>query len=275
MANPGFPQQPMQPPMGGAPQGAVPPPKPVKQGTSKMVPIVVSAGLAVGTFCGLLFGLGTGEPAQADSSSSSSSSSTDEKKDDTKPTQTAKAEPAKPAKTEPAKTEPAKTEPAAGSGSGSAQPAKTEPAAGSGAGSGSAAAKTEPAGAGSGAGSGSAQPAKADPTKVAEPAVKKPKLTIELTPESVVSSAKITVDGKAVDGKTFEVDLGKATKKEVKIVVRASGYKTYEQKVEVDSDLAVKIELVKRPASSGGSSRPSGGNTTPPKKKPPGGLIDI
>src|ERR1051325_6820998 len=33
---------------------------PVRQGTSRMVPVVVSAGLAVGVFCGLLFGLGTG-----------------------------------------------------------------------------------------------------------------------------------------------------------------------------------------------------------------------
>ncbi len=293
MANPGFPQQPMQqPPMSGAPQGAVPAPKPVKKGgTSKMVPIVVSAGLAVGTFCGLLFGVGLGEANTSSSSSSSSSSepAKDEpKKDEAKPTQVAKAEPAKtePAKTEPAKTEPAKTEPA--SGSGSAAPAKAETAAGSGsaaktepaktepaktepaAGSGSAApAKTEPAKAGTG--SGSATPAKTEPVKVAD--VKKPKLTIELTP--AVAGAKVTVDGKPVDGATYEVDLGKATKKEVKIVVKANGYKTAEQKVEVDSDLAVKIELVKRPVvPSGGGTKPPPGKTDP-KKKPPGGLIDI
>jgi hypothetical protein len=34
---------------------------PIRQGTSRIVPIVVSAGLAVGVFCGLLFGLGTGK----------------------------------------------------------------------------------------------------------------------------------------------------------------------------------------------------------------------
>jgi hypothetical protein len=33
---------------------------PRRRGTPKIVPIVVSAGLAVGTFCGLLFGVGTG-----------------------------------------------------------------------------------------------------------------------------------------------------------------------------------------------------------------------
>lgn len=68
MANPG-PYPPMGPPMGGQmppPMGGPPPmgmqPRPpMKQGTSKMVPVVVSAGLAVGVFCGLLFGLGTGK----------------------------------------------------------------------------------------------------------------------------------------------------------------------------------------------------------------------
>src|SRR5687768_3934095 len=83
MANPGYPPGPMQPPMGGPPMGGPPmggppqmqpPPRAqvVRKGTSKAVPIVVSAGLAIGTFCGLLFGLGTGaedaiaEPSKGD-----------------------------------------------------------------------------------------------------------------------------------------------------------------------------------------------------------------
>jgi hypothetical protein len=67
MAAPGYPQMghmPPQmggPPMGGPPMGAMPMPRPVRRGTSKAVPIVVSAGLAVGVFCGLLFGVGTGK----------------------------------------------------------------------------------------------------------------------------------------------------------------------------------------------------------------------
>jgi hypothetical protein len=53
--------------MGGPqmPMGMRPP---MRQGTSKVVPVVVSAGLAVGVFCGLLFGLGTkheAEPSRA------------------------------------------------------------------------------------------------------------------------------------------------------------------------------------------------------------------
>src|SRR5689334_22559791 len=70
MANPGQypmgnPMQPGGPPMG--PMGQMAPRRPVRQGTSKMVPVVVSAGLAIGVFCGLLFGLGTGKrSAQAE-----------------------------------------------------------------------------------------------------------------------------------------------------------------------------------------------------------------
>src|SRR4051794_5877643 len=55
-------------PQGMQPQGAPPQsapmmaqrPQVMRRGTSRAVPIVVSAGLAIGTFCGLLFGLGTG-----------------------------------------------------------------------------------------------------------------------------------------------------------------------------------------------------------------------
>ena len=278
MANTGYPQQPMQqPPMQPMPpqQGAAP--KPVKRGTSKIVPVVVSAGLAVGTFCGLLFGVGTGEAADA-SPSSSEPKKDEPKKDDTTPNPSASAKPAetKPAETKPAETKPVETKPAqAVATAGSAAPAagSAAPAAGSAAtpattttgAAGSAA--TPPANAGSAA---------AKPTVAAvEPAVKKPKLTVEVTPASVAATAKITVDGKAIDGNALEIDLGKDAKKEVKIVVKASGYKTVEQKVDIDSDVAVKIELIKRPsAPAGGTARPPAGTGTKPKK-PPGGLIDI
>src|SRR5436190_24020305 len=51
-------------PMGGPQMGGMPP-RQVRRGTSKAVPVVVSAGLAVGVFCGLLFGVGTGKEASA------------------------------------------------------------------------------------------------------------------------------------------------------------------------------------------------------------------
>jgi len=71
MATPGYPQMGQMPPgmggppMGGPPGGAVQPPRPMKRGVSKAVPVVVSAGLAVGVFCGLLFGVGTGKKEAA------------------------------------------------------------------------------------------------------------------------------------------------------------------------------------------------------------------
>ena len=292
MANPGYPQQPQQPPMQQMGQqmpqpGGPPTPAPGKRGTSKMVPIVVSAGLAVGTFCGLLFGVGLGEPATAAPSTGNNVKPAD-------PAETAPAK--KPATTSPATT-PAKpatptaaTTPASGSATtpaaGSAATATATPAAGS--------AATKPA-AGSGAttptvaaGSGATTPAAGSgatagskPTVAAETAVKKPKLTVELSPDTVAATAKITVDGKPIEGNSLEIDLGKETKKEVKIVVKASGYKTVEQKVDVDSDVNVKIELIKRssvPATTPGTGPRPGGNTTPGgKKKQPGGggLIDI
>lgn len=67
MANPG-PYPPMggqMQPMGGPPMGPMGIPRPpLRQGTSRMVPVVVAAGLSVGVFCGLLFGLGTGKHAE-------------------------------------------------------------------------------------------------------------------------------------------------------------------------------------------------------------------
>jgi hypothetical protein len=67
MANPGpYPMGSMQN-MGGPPRGqmGMMPRPPARQGTSKMVPVVVSAGLAIGVFCGLLFGVGTGKHSAA------------------------------------------------------------------------------------------------------------------------------------------------------------------------------------------------------------------
>jgi hypothetical protein len=74
MANPGYPQMGqmppgMGPPMGGPPMGGPPmggmPPRPMTRATPKIIPVIVSAGLAVGVFCGLLFGVGTGKKAAA------------------------------------------------------------------------------------------------------------------------------------------------------------------------------------------------------------------
>lgn len=56
MATPGYPQM---MPGGPMPMGGMP--RPMRRGAPKSVPVIVGAGLAVGVFCGLLFGVGTGD----------------------------------------------------------------------------------------------------------------------------------------------------------------------------------------------------------------------
>jgi hypothetical protein len=71
----------MQPPMGPGPHNpgsSMLPRAQVRQGTSRMVPVVVSAGLAIGVFCGLLFGLGTGKSAAEPSKASNGVKQTEE-----------------------------------------------------------------------------------------------------------------------------------------------------------------------------------------------------
>ena len=44
----------------------MPMPRPMKRGAPKIVPVIVGAGLAVGVFCGLLFGVGTKDKTKTD-----------------------------------------------------------------------------------------------------------------------------------------------------------------------------------------------------------------
>ncbi len=254
MANPGgYPMQPMGNPMGhgGPPQGArtamVSTPK---RGTPKAVPVIVSAGLAVGVFCGLLFGLGTGTEVKA-AGNASEKKFVGTKIEGTEDT---------------ASTTPNVTPPKSVTDGKAATPmtgSATAAAAGSGAGSGSATTVAD----GSGAGS-------------AVPTMKTAKLTVEIKPEAIASTAKIVIDGSEITTREFEITLGEAAKKEVRVLVKASGYKDVEQKVEVEGDTTLKVELVKR-SSGGGLKRPDppGGSGKPggkkPGKKPGGGLIDI
>jgi hypothetical protein len=237
MANPGYPMQPMQPPMGGpmgpGPYGGPPPgmmrPPQVRQGTSKAVPVVVSAGLAVGVFCGLLFGLGTGDDeVTAAPTAQKAVGDKTPVADDTKP----------PAGVQPPKSVTDGTGTPAGS---AATPA-----------------------------TGSATVAKPPPP---EPVAQKAKLSVEIKPEAVAKEAKITVDGVEMTGMSFELAIGDATKKEVKVVVEAAGYKDVVQKVEIETvrDTTLQVEMVKKP------SRPSRPDRPKRPKRPPGGggLIDI
>ncbi|HEY4243827.1 MAG TPA: hypothetical protein VGM88_28635 [Kofleriaceae bacterium] len=258
-------QQMMQPPM-----------QRPKQGTSKAVPVVVSAGLAIGTFCGLLFGLGTGK-AQAGPEPVKMTSNGVEQKPDFVPESMAR---------DPGKAVIPQKGSAATTGSG-----------GSGSdGSGSAVAAV--AGTGSD-GSGSAGSA-APPVTANTP----PRLIVEITPDDAAKIATITVDTKAITGTTLDVpfDAG-MDKKKVHVEVKAAGYKDAAQDVEMEkADNTVKFELAKAApvhtptTPTAASTFHPGGTTTHPassttgpvhttththstpttgKKKPSGGAVDI
>ncbi len=255
------PQQMQQPPRG---------PNVAKSGTSRAVPVVISAGLAVGVFCGLLFGVGIPEDANAGPSTGNNAKPAET---DTTPTPTPTASSSTATKPPPpvAATKPATptTAPATGSGSAAttASAGTTTGSAGTTAGSGSAATT----GAKPVAGAGSATP-----TVAAAPVLKKVKLIVEVKPDTVAATAKITVDKQDITGGTMELEIPGDGKKEVKVVVKATGYKTVEQKVEVEGDVTVKVELIKRSGGGSGGGTPSRPPTGGGKKKPPGGgLIDI
>ena len=250
MANPGYPMQP--PMMGGPPQGMRPsmppqqmqPQMPARQGTPKAVPIMVSAGLAVGVFCGLLFGVGTGEnEAKADAPKDKQFVGTKIEGTDESATATGPTGPTPPKSV---------TDGTLATGT-MKQP---KPAAGS---------------AGSAAGSA------ATPTVPTVPEIKMAKLVIAIKPDTV-KDAKITVDGVDVVDNKLDLALGDKTKKEVTVVVKAPGYRDLEQKLEVnEGETNVEYQLVKKP-SGGGSTTPKrpplpGGSGK--KKKGGGGLIDI
>ena len=222
-----------------------------RQGVSKAVPVVVAAGLAVGVFCGLLFGLGTGAaPASAGPSKGNNLKTAVEKEAVPMPG-------AAPAGTGATAVAPPPT-PDAGTArvaGGSAAPA--------------AAAGAAPIAVGSGTGS----------------AVVGTKLTIEVEPAAAAAIAKITVDGKDLTGTSLDVT---PDQKAVRVSVSAAGYHSIDnKKVEIvaGTEMKVQFDLVKRaaagsPGFGGASTTPNRVPTAPPKppkpKKPTNsGIIDI
>jgi hypothetical protein len=227
------------------------PPRPPRRGTSRAVPVVVSAGLAVGVFCGLLFGLGTGAEAKPASGSNVKAHQADDSSVIPVYANT------------PATTKLA-IKPGTGSGS-----------AGSGGGIGSAMiAMAGGSAAGSGAGSAMAV------------APKTMKVTFKIDPEAAGSGATITVDGKPITGTSMEIP---PDTKQIHVQVAATGYHSYDTKADVSGQAGdehtVSVTLVKRSTSSGAGSpgfggASTGGNhvpTAPPKPKKPAntGIIDI
>jgi len=267
MAAPGYPQmgQMQQPGMGGpqmgGPQMGGPPmqmQRPIRRGTSKAVPVVVSAGLAVGVFCGLLFGVGTGNKDAV-----AAPSGNNVKKEEAE----AKPEPG----AAPAGLGATKAQPVAKPAAGSAAVAATGSATPAGSGSPPAVAAAGSAAApAAGAGVGSAKPAVEEKKVI--------KLTFKLKPESAEKDAKITIDGKDITGLAAEIP---GDTKSMKVEIKANGFRTLEKKQDIvvapGEEMQIEFELQKKP--SGGT----GGGVRPPKRpdRPTnaggggGGLIDI
>ena len=228
--------------MGGPPMGGPPPQqmmRPVRRGTSKAVPVVVSAGLAVGVFCGLLFGVGTGKEADAGPPTASNIKKVDDSE--------AKVDPGAAPK---------------GLGATSAKPVDA-PKTGS-----AAPVAVAAAGTGSAAPAGSAKPAAAVEEK------KLIKLKISLKPEAAAKDAKVTIDGKPIDGLVADLP---ADTKSFKLEIKSNGFRSLEKKVDTlpgTAELTVEFELQKKPAAGTGV-RPPKRPDRPTNAGGGGGLIDI
>ncbi len=276
MANPGYPMQPqpmMQPPMGTgqgpaqAPVPAMQQPRVMRRGTSKAVPVIISAGLAVGVFCGLLFGLGVDQDVAV--ASTVTTAETPKKKDN---------DVAAPFQPETKKdVQVPSLAPQVVNKDGTTTPVKAD------------------------AGSGSAKPT--EKTEPPPPLKVNGTLKVEIEPADAAKAAKLTVEGKDVEGVSYELDMTEdfkaatkdlkpdakkpEVKKELKVVVKAPGFRDFTGKVDVvaERDTTFKVTMQKR--SSGGGNGglprpPPGGYVKPPNpgggqkcKKPPCGLIDI
>lgn len=140
----------------------------------------------------------------------------------------------KEAKTEPKKEEPKKEEPVAVAAAPDAAPVAKAGPPDAGA---TVTAKAGPPDAGT------AAVAVKEPIKEPEPP-KMVKLTVTVSPPEAAAAAKISIDGKAADGGSLEVE---ASGKPVKVEVRSTGYQTYSRKVDLPADGALAIELKKTP----------------------------
>lgn len=215
----------------------VPAVAPPRRGTPKIVPVVVSAGLAVGVFCGLLFGLGTGKAADARPGSSDDALALAIRNavEDARTERTAPPPPPPP----PPIVIDAAPAAVGSAGSGSA-------GSGSGTGSGSAPLDATRLGEGSGAGS-AAPPVLAPPPEKPTPAITKATLTFRATP----ATAAISVDKQAVSGGSLVVDLT-GGKRKVRVEASASGYRSYDKTFDVTGDQAIEIRMTKRVKKPGG-----------------------
>lgn len=170
----------------------------------RAVPIVVSAGLAVGVFCGLLFGLGTGVTSAA--------TELPPKALPNPPTEVATAPEPRPPPPPPPEPPP--------------------------------------------------------PSTI--------KVTVDITPRSAASNAKISIDGKALDGTSIEVPI---ESKSVRLSIAAEGFRSIDKSIELEgADTTIKQEMSKRRSV---STRPAKDRSAaipddpPTPTRKPRGIIDL
>ena len=215
--------------------------------------MVVSAGLAVGVFCGLLFGLGAYKPADA-----RPVTATDAAGDELARAIRAAVEASRASTQLPVLVLVPVPVPVAGDARGSGSAVETvgsgfgsAVATGSATGSGAAAATGSANGSGSATGAGTA----VDATQLgagsgsASPVVASPTATIEF--DVSPTDAVITVDSVKVTSPTHLVVLD-GGKGRVRIQATASGYRSYDEMVTVSVDQVIKIRMTKRKKTTGG-----------------------
>jgi hypothetical protein len=96
--------------------------------------------------------------------------------------------------------------------------------------------------------------------------VVKATLTLDISP--AVAGTKVTVDKVEVTGGTTVVELP-GGKKKVRVVVKASGYRTFDEDVTLTGDHTLTVKLKKRSSGGGGGGGGTGTGTGG------GGIIDL
>lgn len=122
-------------------------------------------------------------------------------------------------------------------------------------------------------------PAAVDPPQTkptgGDAAAKKPASMALVTIEGAPRGATITIDGQKIEGTAKEVPLDDAGKAQIKVQVKASGYKPYAETVDVTGDKSVSVDLerVRRPSSGKGGGKKGDRDKGGPSG--PGGLIKL
>ncbi len=207
----------------------------MQRSTPRAVPIVVSAGLAVGVFCGLLFGFGTGASEAATGQSPTTSSSEIEAFVVPPPDSTGEARTAKSVAPPTAAATPTPAPTAVPSPAPAPTPAPA----------------SAPA-----------------PTMPVAPRIAK--VTVDISPPAAASGARISIDGKQLDGASIEVPVDK---KSVRLSISSAGFRPIDKKVELEgADTTIRQEMARRNTTVGSAKiRP----TASPRPTIKPGIIDL